>query len=368
MLTLIGVYLYLFLYSALLSLVLIPVMRKIALKYGVIAVPKKDRFHEQPTPLLGGVAIITAFYFTIGIHLVCIKLGLPVVNYYVKELMPYCVGALRNTGKLSAILGGGVLLFLLGLIDDLTVLGAKRKFFFELAVGIFLYAIDVRITVFPYGFLNFFATVMWVVVITNAFNLLDNIDGLAAGVAGIAACMLLIFCILGGQVLIAMLLVVFIGAVLGFLRYNYSPASIFMGDSGSLFIGFFMSTVTIMSTFYYDNGASIVPIVAPLMVLSVPIYDTLSVIAIRLKNRQSLFVGDKNHFSHRLLRIGMTTREAVTYIYVVGLSTGIGALSLFHAPLFSQYALLIQTILLIMLLHHLKNVKHKNNNKKEGAS
>jgi len=359
----VSVFIYIFLFSWGLSMALIPLVRSFAKAKGIIANPKKERLHTVPIPLLGGVAIFAAFYLTIFIHLGLLKIGVPFINTWAHEFNPYIEGAFKNFHKLSVIFFCSLIIFCVGLIDDLKVLGPKRKLVFEILVGIILYYSGIAVTAFGgSSWLNCIFTILWVVAITNAFNLLDNIDGLAAGVAFIAAFMLLLFCIRGGQILISMLLLIFMGALLGFLRFNYPPASIFMGDCGSLFIGFMMSALIIMSTFYYESQMSLVPLAAPLMILSVPIYDTLSVIIIRIRNKQSLFVGDKNHFSHRLLKVGMTHREAVSFIYLVGLCTGMGALSLTSSDIFAQVVLSSQTILLVMLLHILKMVKTNNHN------
>jgi UDP-GlcNAc:undecaprenyl-phosphate GlcNAc-1-phosphate transferase len=361
----VGIFIYIFLFSWGLSTALIPLIRRFAQAQGIIASPKKDRLHTVPIPLLGGVAIFVAFYLTIGVHLALVKVGFPIISMWAHELNPYIEGAFKNFSKLSVIFFCSLIIFCVGLIDDLKVLGPKRKLAFEIMIGVVLYYSGISVTMFGgHEWLNCIFTIIWVVAITNAFNLLDNIDGLAAGVAFIAAFMLLLFCMRGGQMLISMLLLIFMGSLLGFLRFNYPPASIFMGDCGSLFIGFMMSALIIMCTFYYENQVSLVPLAAPLMILSVPIYDTLSVIIIRIKNKQSLFVGDKNHFSHRLLKVGMTHRDAVSFIYLVGLCTGMGALSLTSGDIFAQIVLSSQTILLVMLLHILKMVKTNTHNSK----
>lgn len=352
------VYGYVFFQALCLSLILVPLVRKYALAKNIVAQPKKDRHHTVSTPLLGGVAIMVTFYVVVIGNILCVKKGLPIINLLAEDFLPYSLGAMQNLGKLMVVLIGGLMIFSLGLVDDLRSIGPKKKLIFEMLVGVLLYANGIKITAFiSHDVINMVVTVLWVVAITNAFNLLDNIDGLAAGVAVVAATILLLMCLLGGQVLIALLLLTFIGAVLGFLKYNFSPATIFMGDCGSLFIGFMMSAFMIMSTFYYADKPSIVPLAAPLMILSVPIYDTLSVIMIRLRNKRSPFVGDKNHFSHRLLRVGMNTRQAVSFIMLVGLCTGLGALSLVATDIISQVILLAQSVLLILLLHFLKSFK-----------
>jgi UDP-GlcNAc:undecaprenyl-phosphate/decaprenyl-phosphate GlcNAc-1-phosphate transferase len=358
MLAIIGLYIYAFFITFVSALAATYVCRKIALRLKVIAYPKKERLHEEPIPLLGGVAIVFSFYFCLGLNYVFLRVLKNFSFDLPQELLPYVDGALARFPYLAVILFCGALMFLLGLIDDLKVLGPIRKIFFQVLVGVFLYYNDIRISLFmEEGFLSLFVTVIWIVGITNAFNLLDNIDGLSAGVAIIASCILLILCVQGQQILVSLLLVFFIGALAGFLRFNYQPASIFMGDAGSLFIGYVLSVLTIMSTFHYSKEISIIPIAAPLLIFAVPIYDTVSVMGIRLKNGKSLFSGDKNHFSHRLLRLGMSQRGTVLFIYLVSLCLGISALALSNANVVGQYVLLFHSVGLLLIIYLLEREK-----------
>ena len=164
---------------------------------------------------------------------------------------------------------------------------------------------------------------------------------------------------MGNQILVSLLLVIFIGVLSGFLIFNYPPASIFMGDAGSLFLGYIMSVLSIKATFYVEHNLSIIPIVTPLLILAVPIYDTLSVIIIRIKNRKHIFCGDRNHFSHRLLNLGMSVKEAVLFIYLVTLALGVSAIALKGASFTSQIILLFQAIGLLAIIYLLEKVNNK---------
>ena len=353
---------YFLVFSFFASTVFVSLVRRFALKYGIVAIPREDRLHKEKTPLLGGVGIFASFYFTILFNLLCVQMGMPFFSEHFEELHPFMMGAVNRFDQLVVILIAAGAIFLLGLLDDFKSLGPKRKLLYQVLLATILYFNDIRVTVFPgLEVVGFILTVGWIVFITNAFNLLDNVDGLTGGVAVIASFILLMFCIIAGQVLISILLLIFIGALLGFLKYNYPPASIFMGDAGSLFIGFMLGTLTVMSTFQDSSVSSLVPVVAPVMILSVPIYDTISVVMIRVKNRKSIFVGDKNHFSHRLLAIGMSTRQAISFIYLIGLCTGMAALTLRVSDTYSQVILLFQTILLVIIIHLLKTVHLEKN-------
>ncbi len=177
-------------------------------------------------------------------------------------------------------------------------------------------------------------TVFWIVGLTNAFNFLDNMDGLSAGVAAISVGLLAIVTGYIGDYFVAGFLVCLLGALLGFLVFNWPPASVFMGDAGSYFIGFLIGVMTVLST-YTKPGLPEIAIAAPLCVLAVPLYDSATVIVIRLSRGRSPFEADRNHFSHRLLRLGMSGRQALLTIYLVTLATGLGALSLY--PLSDRY-------------------------------
>lgn len=361
---LLHLYVYGFCITLVFSAIFCKVMIRVALQYNIVANPQRNRLHTHPVPLLGGVAIVGSFYFVIVSHACIIMLFPKLASALPEAIKPYILGGLTRISTLFIIMLGGGLIFLLGLIDDLKVLGPKRKFVFQIILGLILYWNGVRITIFlGDGWPSLFITVAWVVAITNAFNLLDNIDGLSSGIAIIASLFLFLLCVQGGNYLICLLLVIFAGSVCGFLRYNYNPAKIFMGDAGSLFIGYMISVLMIMTTFHVDQNVSLVPIAAPLLILAVPIYDTVSVICIRIKRKKSIFSGDKNHFSHRLLRLGMSQRGAVLFIYLVSLCLGIAALTLVNTDIKNQIILLFQALGLLMIIHLLEKERKEEGDK-----
>ncbi len=354
------VYIYAFILSLTLSLLFTPFFKMIALKFGVLAYPHKERLHQNPIPLLGGSAIVISFYLCILINYFILRFIPNINNLLPEELIPYLYGALKTMPQFSVILLCGLLIFLLGLMDDINALGPKRKFIFQILVGVILYYNNIRITIFlGEGIISLIITVFWVLAITNSFNLLDNIDGLSSGIAIISSFMLFLLCFQGGQILVSLLLVIFIGSLLGFLRYNYPPGTIFMGDAGSLFIGYLMSVLIIMSTFYSNGSISLIPFAAPLLILAVPIYDTISVICIRIKNKKSVFTGDKNHFSHRLLKLGMSQKETVLFIYLVAMCLGMAALTLVQTDLKKQLILLVQSAGLLTIIYLFERVKNR---------
>jgi UDP-GlcNAc:undecaprenyl-phosphate GlcNAc-1-phosphate transferase len=228
-------------------------------------------------------------------------------------------------------------LHVLGLIDDARALGPYGKLAVQLGVTAGFVAIfDVRAVTFLDNlglgrWPSVLVTVLWIGTITNAFNFLDNMDGLSAGVAAVCTTAFLVTALLIGQWFVAATLAVLMGAVLGFLAWNFPPAKIFMGDSGSLVIGFILGVLTVRTTFVppgTDLAAGWYAIFAPLIVLAVPLYDFLVVTVIRLARGHSPFRGDTNHFSHRLVARGMSRRTAVLCIYLVTASTSASAIVL----------------------------------------
>jgi len=221
---------------------------------------------------------------------------------------------------------------------------------------LFLYGI--RITFFiNIPFVNCLLTVGWIVLISNAFNLLDNMDGLSSGISFIAAFIFFIIARRNGQFFVSSMLVCFVGVIMGFLRFNMHPARIFMGDCGSLFIGFLLAVLTILGTYYTADTPTAAPIIMPLLIMLVPLFDTFSVIFIRLKNKVSIFKADRNHFSHRLVRLGMSKKSAVLFIYLVTFCTGLGAMLLPYLDRAGCFIILLQACCIILIIILLEKAK-----------
>jgi UDP-GlcNAc:undecaprenyl-phosphate GlcNAc-1-phosphate transferase len=246
---------------------------------------------------------------------------------------------------------GGVLIFLLGLWDDFADIKPRVKLLGQIMVALVIVALNVRITLFiPHFFLSTIITVLWIVVIINAFNLLDNMDGLCAGVAIIASAVFWGVSVSQGNYFIALLLALLIGALAGFLRYNFHPARIFMGDAGSMLIGYFVAVLTIMQTYYNEGKAESLAVLMPLVILAVPLYDTASVVLIRIVRGESIFKADRRHFSHRLVDLGMTQWGAVLFIYLVTLCTGLSATLLRRVGWMGGTVILVQTFFIVLII------------------
>jgi UDP-GlcNAc:undecaprenyl-phosphate/decaprenyl-phosphate GlcNAc-1-phosphate transferase len=247
----------------------------------------------------------------------------------------------------------------MGLIDDRKALGPYMKLVVQLAVTVALVvpfrqlwsltAVDERLG--AGGVLSVTISVLWITAITNAFNFLDNMDGLSAGVAAVCTAAFLTTAILIQQWFVAASLALLLGALVGFLCFNFNPASIFMGDSGSLVIGLVLGVLTIRTTYLpreKDWGAGWYSVFAPVIVLAVPLYDLVVVSTIRILRGKSPFVGDTNHFSHRLVARGMSKRTAVLCIYLVTASTAVAAIVLPHVQSrFVAVLIFVQTLLIL---------------------
>lgn len=331
-------------------------VRRLALKKGFVDRPTGRKAHDSPTPLGGGVGIWLATVFTVALGcLVAWLLEGRLVPDWAPAFVHHNVpGVMRRLPDLVCILAGGTILMILGLVDDIRGLSALLRFVIQIAVAlaIFGFVREVRITAFV-GSQTFscVVTVLWIVGITNAFNLLDNMDGLSGGVAAIVSIIFLIMAVVTGQNFVAVLLLSLLGGTLGFLVLNFPPARIFMGDAGSLFLGYMLAVLTTVFTFYDTHCQTYryVALLMPIIILAVPLFDTGTVLFIRWKRGRPLSQGDSNHFSHRLVALGMTRLEAVLTIYLVTFCTGLLAPVLLLCRLNALGAALIFVELLAIL-------------------
>jgi UDP-GlcNAc:undecaprenyl-phosphate GlcNAc-1-phosphate transferase len=348
------VYFYLSLTTFGLCVMLVPLAQRLAFRLNIIDHPHGRKAHVQPRPLLGGLAIYVAFTVTLFGHIAGF-LVFKNTNWFSANF-----GFLADQAehfeevfpKLFAIWGGGTLMSILGFIDDWKGVGFSYKIKFAvqiLAAGLLVLA-GVRTDFMPSTILNALVTIVWVIGITNSFNLLDNMDGLSSGIAVIAASVFLVITAAQAQVFSAMIFAVYAGSALGFLFYNFNPAKIFMGDTGSLFLGYVIAALTITSSYVVPQSVNLLPVLLPLLILSLPIFDTLSVMFIRWREGRPLFVGDRRHFSHRLVDLGMTHRGAVVFIYLVALCVGVAAALLPYLPLWGQILVFLQTLAIYAMI------------------
>ncbi|MCC7193712.1 MAG: undecaprenyl/decaprenyl-phosphate alpha-N-acetylglucosaminyl 1-phosphate transferase [Phycisphaeraceae bacterium] len=297
--------------------------------------------HARPTPNTGGIAIFSAI--TIPIALLMAAIWLVPQNTWtgpMAAVAPHIEGLRSQTPMAVGVLAALLAVHVLGLIDDRKRLGPYSKLIVQLliALGLVLFC-QLRILEFlgrrygmPGELVSVVLSVLWIVVIVNALNFLDNMDGLTAGIGAICAALYLAATLIGGQWFVAGTAALLAGALVGFLVFNFPPAKIFMGDGGSLVVGLLLAIVSIRTT-YFAADATHMPgawygVLMPLMVLAIPLYDFTSVTLIRLAQGKSPFQGDQNHFSHRLVRRGLSKRAAVITIWLCTLATGLGGVIL----------------------------------------
>ena len=317
----------------LLSAVLTYLVRGGSRRVGFIDQPGGHKQHTRTLAMGGGIAIIVAIVVPImaGTLLARSLQGQLLPEWLPGALAIHLDGIASKSSAVLGILGCAVFLSILGLWDDKRPLGPWPKLLAQVAVAafttIFLGIRVMELLPIPFSIL---ATILWILVITNAFNFLDNMDGLSVGVAIIAAAIFAVAAMRAGQVFVPALAWVMVGSLLGFLIFNFPPATIIMGDAGSLPVGYLMSVLTILTT-YYDPDHGLTPwgLLTPFVVLAVPLYDICSVVTVRLRAGDSPFRGDNRHFSHRLVKKGLSRRGAVLTIY---LATAATALPAIHLP------------------------------------
>ncbi|MEY7999315.1 MraY family glycosyltransferase [Clostridium sp. Mt-5] len=328
--------LYLFvLVSAVLSAVITPLVRKYAIKLRIMDVPKDNRrVHTKPVPLLGGIAIYISFVVTLVLK----------------------VGKLTNSE--TGLILGSTIIVIGGFLDDKFNIKPWCKLLFQLAATLILIIYGVKIVLItnPFsglyqfvnlGMMSIPLTLIWVVGITNALNLIDGLDGLAAGIAFISSITIFIIALLNGRNEAAILTIILSGAIIGFLPYNFNPASIFMGDTGAQLLGFLLAAISIEGAV---KSAAAFSIAVPILALGIPIYDTLFAMIRRKINGRPIMQADRGHLHHRLLDMGLTQKQAVAIMYVI--SAVLGSFSIIAMEINAQrsYLLLIMVMIILVLI------------------
>ena len=292
-------------------LILTPIVIKLCRKYNIVDIPKDSRrVHSKPMPRIGGVAIVTSM----------------LIGFLIYYLLTKDIPSIALNEKFLGYIIGGLIIATMGLIDDLVNLRARYKFFFFFLAGLVVYYFGIRITgikiPFIYPDMIDFAwwidlplTLLWIIGVTNAINLIDGLDGLAAGITAISATSLLIIFIATSASLEAIIIsAVLVGAVLGFLPYNFNPAKTFMGDVSANFLGFTMAVVSILG---FAKGYTMIAIIAPVLVLGIPIFDTVFAMVRRFLKGQPMLKPDGGHIHHRLIKRGFSQRQAVILLYTI---------------------------------------------------
>jgi UDP-GlcNAc:undecaprenyl-phosphate GlcNAc-1-phosphate transferase len=315
---------------------------------GLVDFPGGPLKHRVPVSLGGGVAIWLSTVAVLGLGTLVLHYGRP---WLPATIARYVDGFWFRSGELAIILGLATVVLAIGLVDDLVGLGWRFRLGSQAVVGLILAAWATRVTLFwplTYPVVGGLLTVLWIVVLTNAFNFLDNMDGLAGGVGLIASLMFAAAQARVGSLFAPAVLIVLAGVLAGFLVYNWYPARLFLGSSGSDFLGFLLGAMTVAGTYYrYGEGDSRFNVLSPLLVMAVPLYEAASVLLIWLGERHDPFTWNRHHFSYRLHESGLTPPQAVRAIFLVSLGGGLGAVTLRRIDALGALLVVGQTACLI---------------------
>lgn len=314
----------------LITLILTPILIKISLKINATDKPNHRKVHTNPIPTLGGLAIFVSF-----------MIGL----FILQPASPYHL----------SIICGAILIIGLGVIDDLYNLSAKVKFIVQIVAAllvVFWGGLQVEFINLPFGgqvefgFLSSMITILWIVGVTNAMNLIDGLDGLAAGVSSIALLTIAGMAIIKGDVYVTTLALVLFFSTVGFLPFNFFPAKIFMGDTGALFLGYMISVLALLGF----KNVTIISFIIPIFILAVPISDTLIAMVRRYINKQPMSSPDSSHLHHRLIQLGLTHKQSVLFIYILSGMFSIAAFLFSMTTVWGSIFILVISLVVLQML------------------
>ena len=344
-------YIITWLTAAILATVTTAFCRKLAPRWGFVDKPKQEahKSHKAPTPVLGGLGMASAWLIVIVGGLLSAKLAPSIVG---DNITPFLEGINSVMTKIIAIVLGALAFCILDMCDDKNAFSAKLKFLWQFVIAGCVAASGIRVFLFVENpIFGWGVTVLWIVTIVNVLNFLDNMDGLAGGIAAIAAFFFFFIAAVRGQHFVSMLSAVTGGVALGFLMHNRPPAKIFMGDGGSHFLGFCLAVTGLLTTFYLPNESPTpAPVLIPLLVLSLPLFDAVAVVIIRMRLHRPIYVGDNRHISHRFVQLGLTRPQAVLLVCLLCLIQGAGATTLLWLPAYGFFLILLQTVALFSLV------------------
>ncbi len=328
------IYVFAFTVALIVAYFITPHVKDFAIRAGALDAPDARKVHTRPIPRMGGLAIYLAFVLAV-------------------------LASMHISHEIAGLLVGGTFILIVGIIDDMKQLSAKTKLGGQIIAAMVLVLFNVRIEWItnPFGdmiYLHYWSiplTVLWVVGLTNTLNLIDGLDGLAAGVSTIASVTILLVALQQNFWTVAILTAALAGSALGFLQHNFNPAKIFMGDTGSMFLGYMLAAVSILGTV---KSAATIALVVPIVALGLPIMDTAFAIIRRYTNGRPIFKPDKGHLHHRLLEMGLTQKQAVLLMYVISGCLGLSAIALTEVN--KGYGALIILFLLALAFFGAKKV------------
>ncbi len=301
------------------AFIALPVWRVWCVRTGLVDDPGHRKIHETPIPLAGGLAVLTGLIAPLVTGLVLLKLNL----IGTASSTPLEFGLSRRALQLGAIAFGAVGMTLVGLLDDKLELRPAQKFTAQLLIAGLVAAAGVRITLFvPSVMFSYAITILWLLTVINAFNFMDNMNGLCGGLGAIGAGLFGFVAAFHGQYLVALLAFLMCGALVGFLPHNFPKARAFLGDSGSHLVGYLLAVIAILPHFHSEKHPHPLAVLTPLLVLAVPLGDMAWVVLLRTKMGKPFYIGDTNHLSHRLVRLGMSKTTAVLLIWLLATLIG----------------------------------------------
>lgn len=302
------VYLIAFMIALAVAYLITPHVKRIAIKAGAMDAPDARKVHTRPIPRMGGLAIYAGFMLAV-------------------------LASLGVNREIIGLLAGGTVILIVGIIDDLKPLPARVKLLGQIAAACVLplFGVQIEWLTNPFGdmlYTDFWSvplTVLWVVGLTNTINLIDGLDGLAAGVSMIASITIFLVALQQGFWAVAVMMAALAGSALGFLQHNFNPAKIFMGDTGSMFLGYMLAAISVLGMV---KSAATIALIVPILALGLPIMDTAFAIIRRFMNGRPIFKPDRGHLHHCLLDMGLTQKQAVLLMYVISGCLGISAIAL----------------------------------------
>ena len=311
-----------FLGALAISLVALPLWRRWCLRINLVDDPGHRKIHSTPVPLAGGFAVLTGILLPLAAGAVLLKFG--IVKIPSAALIIH--GIDRRAVELAVLAAGAIAVTVLGVLDDRHELKALPKFIGQILIAIAVAAACKRITLFVHSeVFSYVITVLWLLTIINAFNFMDNMNGLCAGVGAIGALIFAVIAAANGEYLVAITGFLMCGALFGFLPWNFPNARAFLGDAGSHLVGYLLAVMAILPHFYTKQNPRPFAVLAPLFVLAVPLLDLAQVSLFRTLNKKPFWIGDTNHLSHRLVRAGLSRTTAVLILWLAAAGIGIVA-------------------------------------------
>ncbi|MGD1089131.1 MAG: MraY family glycosyltransferase [Verrucomicrobiota bacterium] len=306
------------------TLFALPLWRKWCLRTNLVDDPGQRKIHDIPIPLAGGFAVLTGILLPLAAGAIFLKLGILKISS--ASLIVH--GINRRAIELGVIAFGAIAVTVLGWLDDKHELKPLSKFTGQFLIALLVAIACKRITLFvPNIFFSYTITILWLLTIMNAFNFMDNMNGLCAGLGVIGALLFAFIAATDGEYLVALIAFLACGALIGFLPYNFPNARAFLGDAGSHLTGYLLAVLAILPHFYTKQNPHPLAVLSPLFVLAIPLLDLASVVILRMRAGKPFWIGDTNHLSHRLVRAGLSRTHAVLLIWLI--ATVIGALAWF---------------------------------------